>query len=67
MQTSTDRVVWSFNERDPTDPIGADALQHDDRGTTSVNLLGGLPAGNQAPTENEPYYDILVNNVSSAL
>ena len=60
-------MVWSFRGQDPTGPTGADALQHDRRGTASVNLLGGLPTGNREFSEDEPTLDILVNSVSLSI
>ena len=56
-------MVWSFRGQDPTGPTGADALQHDRRGTASVNLLGGLPTGNREFSGDELFFDVLVNDV----
>ena len=57
-------MVWSFNEQDPTDPNGADARYHGSRrGTTSVNLLGGL-TGESTPPLGDEFLDYEVTNVS---
>ena len=48
---------------DPSDPLGSDATQHRYQGSQSFNLLGGLPSGNRAVSEDESYLDITVSNV----
>ena len=57
-------MVWSYNEEDPTDPTGSDAMYHmSRRGTTSANLLGGLPGEFNPPSGND-FLDIRLSNVS---
>ena len=63
LQSSTDRVVWSFGSADPTDPTGADAMRHTHQGSRSLNLLAGQPTINPA-TLDAPYLDFSVANVS---
>ena len=40
MQADTSRVVWSWSFADPSSL--SDITQHENQGTTSLNLLGGL-------------------------
>ena len=40
MQADTSRVVWSWSFVDPS--ALSDITQHENQGTTSLNLLGGL-------------------------
>jgi len=63
LQAQTTRVVFSWNDVDPTTPDGSDARQHQTRGAASVNLLGGLPNPPPAPTDSEDFF-IGVNSVS---
>lgn len=56
LQTGTSRVVWSFKEEDPSNGVDGTFTRHDQWGSTSVNLLGGLrnatvdPPGTQSFT-----------------
>lgn len=57
-------MVWSYNNQDPTDPTGADAMYHGSmRGTTSANLIGGLSGESTPPSSDEQFLDIEVTNV----
>ena len=58
-------MIWSYSEADPTDPSGADAQEHDQMGSRSLNLLGGQPVVNRVAAEDEPFLDITVANVSA--
>ena len=40
VQADTSRVIWSWSSVDPSSP--SDITQHENQGTTSLNLLGGL-------------------------
>ena len=40
MQADTSRVVWSWSSANPSSP--SVITQHENQGTTSLNLLGGL-------------------------
>ena len=60
-------MIWSYNEADPTDPTGADAMQHDRLGSRSLNFIGGQPVKNTGVSEDEPFLDITVKNVSQSL
>ena len=40
LQADTSRVLWSWSSADPSSP--SDITQHENQGTTSLNLLGGL-------------------------
>ena len=62
LQSSTARVVWSFNRNDPTDPSGSDAMRHDYKGSKSLNLIGGIHNSRSIPTDS---LDIMVTNVRS--
>ena len=46
VQADTSRVIWSWSSLDPSSQ--SDITQHENQGTTSLNLLGGL---------NEPRQD----------
>jgi len=66
LQSATARVVWSFHSSmDPTPPDGADAVWHGatNRGSASVNLLGGLSTANREPLERENFLDITVSHI----
>jgi len=64
LQPDTSRVVFSWNDADPTRPDGSDAMYHQmNRGSASVNLLGGLPNPPPAPADSEEFF-IGVNSVS---
>ena len=64
LQSSTARVVWSFNSNDPTDPSGSDAMQHEFMGSRSLNLLSGLPSVDTS--DEEDFLEVLVDDVSVA-
>ena len=68
LQASTARVVWSFSETDPTDPSGSTAMEHDYKGSRSINLLAQSPTRNTMSSllEDEEFLDIALSNVSSA-
>ena len=56
-------MIFSWNDVDPTAPDGSDAIQHETRGSASLNLLGGLPNPPPEPSDSEEFF-IGVNNVS---
>ena len=65
LQSSTARVVWSFNRNDPTDPSGSDAVRHDYKGSRSLNLIGGMHPSGSIPLPGTHSLDITVTNVRS--
>ena len=62
MQVGTARIVWSFSNNDPSDPLGANAEFHNYQGSVSVNLLGGLTSPPSEPTDLQSF-DLAVSNV----
>ena len=70
MQANTARVVFSWNENDPTNDDAETGLVYhgfNNRGSASLNLLGGLiniPA--DPPAESIGSFNVTVNNVSSS-
>ena len=64
LQANTARVIFSWNDVDPTMPDGRDAMRHTTRGSASVNLLGGLPDPPPVPSDSETFF-IGVENVST--
>ena len=64
LQANTARVVFSWNDNDPTMPDGSDAMQHttNDRGSASLNLLGGLRSIPPDPSDTRSFA-FTVNNV----
>ena len=62
MQTQTTLVVFSWNDADPTAEDGSDAMQHQIRGSASVNLLGGLINPPPEPSDTRSF-TMTVNNV----
>ena len=63
-QANTARVVFSWNDVDPTMPDGSDAMYHGTtgRGSASLNLLGGLPDPPPDPSDTRSF-TFTVNNV----
>ena len=51
LQPDTARVVFSWNDADPTAPDGSDAMYHQTRGSASINLLGGLRSTPPDPSD----------------
>ena len=64
LQAETARVVYSWNDNDPTTQDGGDAIRHTTRGAASVNLLGGLINPPPEPSDSETFF-VGVNSVSS--
>ena len=62
MQANTARVVFSWNDNDPTTPDRNDAMRHMVRGSASLNLLGGLPDPPPEPADTRSF-TFRVNNV----
>ena len=62
LQPNTARVVFSWNDADPTAPDGSDAMYHQTRGAASINLLGGLRNPPPDPS-NTSSFTFRVNNV----
>lgn len=62
VQTQTTLVVFSWNDMDPTAEDGSDAIQHQIRGSASVNLLGGLIDPPTEPSDTRSF-TLTVNNV----
>jgi hypothetical protein len=48
---------------DPTNPDGSDAMQHNFRGSSSLNLIGGI-VGVDPPSPSDLSLDVKVTNVS---
>ena len=61
-QANTARVIFSWNDVDPTMPDGSDAMQHTTRGSASLNLLGGLSDPPPEPSDTRSFA-FTVNNV----
>ena len=49
LQVQTSRVVYSWNDNKPTDTNSIS--YHQQRGSTSINLLGGLPYSPDVPDD----------------
>ena len=49
LQFETSRVVWSWNDNDPVDNVPA--FHQLNRGSTSLNLLGGQTSRPQDPPD----------------
>ena len=64
LQAETARVIFSWNDVDPTMEDGSDARQHQTRGAASVNLLGGLINPPPEPSDSETFF-IGVDSVSN--
>ena len=66
LQANTARVIFSWNDVDPTMPDGSDAMYHTTtgRGSASVNLLGGIPDPPPEPSDSETFF-IGVDSVST--
>ena len=62
VQANTARVIFSWNDNDPTTPDGSDAMQHMVRGSASLNLLGGLTDPPPEPADTRSF-TFTVNNV----
>ena len=63
-QADTSRVVWSWHSSDPSSVDNI--LGHQFRGTTSVNLLGGLNDPPPEPDDKDSFI-IAQNNVSTSM
>ncbi len=63
IQADTARVIWSYRSSDPTSE--SDIRGHEVAGSTSLNLLGGLPQERVEP--NSADFTILTSNVSSCM
>ena len=61
-QANTARVIFSWNDVDPTMPNGSDAMRHTTRSLASLNLLGGLPDPPPVPSDTRSF-TFRVNNV----
>jgi len=68
LQSDTSRVVFSWNDADPTRPDGSDAMYHlvNGRGSASVNLLGGLHNTPPDPS-NTRSFTVRVNDVCTSV
>ena len=64
LQAETARVIFSWNDVDPTMPDGSDASRHMTRGSASLNLLGGLPDPPPEPSDSETFF-VGVDSVSN--
>ena len=64
VQANTARVIFSWNDNDPTTQDGSDAMYHttNGRGSASLNLLGGLPDPPPEPADTRSF-TFRVNNV----
>lgn len=54
IQADTTRVIWSWNSFNPSDVLG-EIRQHQSRGTTSLNLLGGLNNERPNPPDTKSF------------
>ena len=63
LQVGTARVVWSFNNHDPSDPLGESAQVHDYQGSRSLTLLGGLISGPPSKPADLQSFDLTLSNV----
>ena len=64
LQANTARVIFSWNDVDPTMPDGSDAMRHTTRSSASLNLLGGLPDPPPEPSDSETFF-VGVDSVST--
>ena len=64
LQTDTARVIYSWNEADPAgdDPNAVIYHGNTNRGTQSLNLMGGQQVVPPDPADLESF-DVIVNNV----
>ena len=62
MQAETQRIIWSYN---PSDPANANSIMYHqfNRGSTSLNLLGGLESARTIPSDSKSF-QVKNNNVS---
>ena len=62
MQAETQRIIWSYN---PSDPADANSVMYHqfNRGSTSLNLLGGLESARKIPSDSKSF-QVKNNNVS---
>ena len=60
MQADTSRVVRSWHSEDPASPDSV--MQHEYKGSMSINLLGGLGNPRSQPSDSDSF--IIANNVS---
>ena len=63
MQADTSRVVWSWHSGDPASPDSV--IQHEYKGSMSINLLGGLDNPPPQPSDSDSF--IIANNVSCSV
>ena len=63
VQTDTARVVWAYHSRDPESEDELALLEHERKGSASLNLLGGL--NEERVVEDSQSFTILNDNVSS--
>ena len=61
LQADTSRVVWSYHSHDPSSEEELRSLQHERKGSASLNLLGGL--NEDRVEENSGSFTILNENV----
>ena len=52
---------------DPSDPTGSDAIEHDYKGSISLNLINAGQPDIRVASEDEPSFNITVTDVSYIL
>ncbi len=63
VQVGTTRIIWSFSNNDPSDPLGETAVAHNYQGSVSINLLGGLASPPSEPADLQSF-DLTISDVS---
>ena len=66
LQAGTARVIWSWSELAPVCNYDKTCAlnKHDNRGVTSINLLGGLEDSPSSEQIDLNFFTLLANNVS---
>ena len=58
-------VIWSYSLADPRHPFGTDAVVHNYKGSSKLNLIGRVPTVDTAPSEGIPFIDVITENVGN--